>query len=83
MTELAAQITAGTVIVRQCVMTDTTLFVQTQQRDFTLVEGGIQMDCGPNGEPSNVALTGNESLACRIALRKAVESQGQICKFPE
>lgn len=87
-TELAAQITAGTVMVQQCIMTNTTLFVRIVnpdqvQRDFTLLAGGIQPSCGANGQPSTVPLTGNESLACRITLRKAVESQGLLCVFPE
>lgn len=81
--DLSAQITAGVVTVQQCVMVEGTLFLQTSSGPFTIGGNGPQEHCGPDGEPSPAPLPPNDSLACRIAIRKAVEARGGVCVFPE
>src|ERR1043165_3354436 len=49
---LSAQITAGAVVVNQCVMVEGTLFLQTTAGPFTIGGGGVQENCGPNGQPA-------------------------------
>jgi hypothetical protein len=64
-------------------MVEGTLFLQTSIGPFTIGGGGVQENCGPNGEPSPGPLPENDSLACRISIRKAIEARGGACVFPE
>lgn len=82
-TDLAARIVSGDVVVNQCVMSEAQLFVETSAGSYTIGNEGVQPSCGSNGEPSENPLTSNEGLACRLTVRKAVEARGGVCVFPE
>ena len=81
--ELFGRITTGAVVVDQCIDYGFLLFVSTQGGAFVTVENGPPAACSANDQPPPVILTDIERLVCRVALRKAVEAQGVMCRPPE
>jgi hypothetical protein len=80
--QLFADIESGAAVVQQCVMTDTSLFVQVDTGDFAIINSETP-SCNVNGEGVFVPLTDAELLACRITLQRAVTAQAIVCIFVE
>ncbi|MEO8383182.1 MAG: hypothetical protein ABI779_26230 [Acidobacteriota bacterium] len=81
--QLFADITSGAVQVKTCVSDDAVVYVTTESGDYAFVSTGVVNMCSVNNEPPLVVLSPTELLVCRVALRKAAEAQGVVCKFPE
>jgi hypothetical protein len=79
--ELFADINSGAVVVQQCIMTDTSIFVTTNAG--TAVIDGNTPSCSVDGGPPFVTLSDAELLACRLQLQAAAAAQGVVCVFPE
>ena len=73
----------ATVQVQDCIAYPTLLYVATSAGDYAFVDDGTQPSCSVNGQQPIVPLTPAEGLACRVALRRAVESHGVTCRSPE
>lgn len=80
--QLFRDITSGAVQVERCIADETIIFVTTTT-GATAVIDSVSANCSINAEPPFVPLNPNETTACRVALRKAVEAQGVKCFFPE
>ncbi len=81
--ELFADISSGAVEVTRCVVDDGILVLQTMDGNGN-VEDGPPANCNVNNDPlQTLFLTAEESLICRVQLRKLVESMGVQCIRPE
>jgi len=81
--KLFADIKSGAAQVNQCTISSDLLAVVTESGDFALISNGPPPSCNVNAEAPFIELTPMELLACRVALRKAVEAQGIACVSPE
>ena len=81
--QLVKDIESGTARVDRCIVDDALIYVVADTGDYAMISDGDPAFCSVNGEPPFVELTSTELLVCRVALRKAAEAQGVICRHPE
>ena len=84
MLELFAKIETGRIQVERCLIFPTEIRVEVEGGQEAVISNGPPGACSVvDGHPAFVELTEQELLVCRVTLRRAVESRGVACVFPE
>jgi hypothetical protein len=81
--QLFGQIVDRDVTVTDCIQFPTLLYIVTEQGDAAFLDESEAPSCSVNAEPPFVTLNPAERGACKVALIRAVESQGIFCRPPE
>ncbi|HEY0142133.1 MAG TPA: hypothetical protein VGF48_14635 [Thermoanaerobaculia bacterium] len=76
------QIVAGAPVDR-CIADSSSIYVVLESGEFAVISDAAPAFCSANNEPPFITLTPNETLACRVTLRRILEASGVVCRSPE